>query len=59
MSANFEFSHVSVMLHEAVDALNIKPDGKYVDCTTGGGGHSFEIASRLNENGHLFCYYDK
>ncbi len=56
MSANFEFSHISVMLHEAVDALNIKPDGKYVDCTTGGGGHSFEIASRLNENGHLFCF---
>lgn len=56
MSTNFEFSHVSVMLHEAVDALNIKPDGKYVDCTTGGGGHSYEIASRLNEQGHLFCF---
>ena len=54
--SEFEFSHVSVMLYEAVDGLNIKPDGKYVDCTTGGGGHSYEIASRLSENGHLFCF---
>ncbi len=53
---NFEFSHIPVMLHEAVDALCIKPDGNYVDCTTGGGGHSYEIASRLGENGHLFCF---
>lgn len=52
----FEFSHYSVMLKEAVDGLNVKPDGKYVDCTTGGGGHSYEIASRLGENGHLFCF---
>lgn len=52
----FEFSHVSVMLREAVNGLNIKPNGYYVDCTTGGGGHSFEIARRLSENGHLFCF---
>lgn len=52
----FEFSHVSVMLHEAVNGLNIKPDGYYVDCTTGGGGHSYEIASRLSNGGHLFCF---
>ncbi len=51
-----EFKHISVMLHEATDALNIKPDGYYADCTTGGGGHSFEIASRLSEKGHLFCF---
>lgn len=44
------------MLNKAVDGLNIKPDGYYVDCTTGGGGHSFEIASRLGENGRLFCF---
>ncbi len=56
MSNSFEFSHIPVMLKEAVDALNIKADGKYVDCTTGGGGHSFEIAKRLGENGHLFCF---
>jgi LPXTG-motif cell wall-anchored protein len=44
------------MLHEAVNGLNIKPNGKYVDCTTGGGGHSYEIASRLSKDGHLFCF---
>lgn len=51
-----EFSHIPVMLLPAVDGLNVKPDGYYVDCTTGGGGHSFEIASRLSENGRLFCF---
>lgn len=56
MSNKFIFSHIPVMLHEAVDGLNIKSNGKYVDCTTGGGGHSFEIASRLGEGGHLFCF---
>ncbi|MCR5743785.1 MAG: 16S rRNA (cytosine(1402)-N(4))-methyltransferase RsmH [Lachnospiraceae bacterium] len=48
-----EFSHVSVLLHETVDSLNIKPDGIYVDGTLGGGGHSFEIASKLSEGGRL------
>ena len=43
-----EFSHRSVLLDEAVEALAIRPDGIYVDGTAGGGGHSFEIASRLN-----------
>lgn len=43
------FSHVSVMLHECIDALRIDPKGIYVDCTAGGGGHSYEIASRLTE----------
>lgn len=42
-----EFSHQSVLLQEAVDALHIQPDGVYVDGTAGGGGHSFAIASRL------------
>ena len=51
-----EFSHISVMLHEAVDGLNVKPDGLYADCTTGGGGHSYEIASRLTGGGRLFCF---
>ena len=54
--ADFEFSHVPVMLYEAVDGLNIHPDGVYVDCTTGGGGHSYEIASRLTEGGKLICF---
>jgi 16S rRNA (cytosine1402-N4)-methyltransferase len=42
-----EFSHKSVLLDEAVEALAIRPDGIYVDGTAGGGGHSFAIASRL------------
>ena len=42
-----EFAHVSVLPGECMDGLNIKPDGIYVDGTAGGGGHSFEIASRL------------
>ena len=52
MSSNF--SHRSVLLNEAVDALAIRKDGTYVDGTAGGGGHSFEIASRL-ENGLLIA----
>ncbi len=47
------FGHYSVMLHETVDALNINPDGVYVDCTLGGAGHSSLIASRLSEKGRL------
>lgn len=56
MGNKIEFNHVPVMLGEAIEALNIKPDGLYVDCTTGGGGHSREIAKRLNENGRLICF---
>ena len=44
-----EFKHVTVLLREAVDGLNIRPDGVYVDGTAGGGGHSAEILSRLND----------
>ena len=52
-----EFSHCPVMLRECVDALQIKPDGLYVDCTAGGGGHSCEIAFRLDPSagGHLIA----
>lgn len=52
------FSHYSVMLKETVDGLNIKKDGIYVDCTTGGGGHSEEIARRLTAagGGRLICF---
>ena len=42
-----EFHHVSVLLHEAVDALNVRPEGIYLDGTLGGAGHSSEIAKRL------------
>jgi 16S rRNA (cytosine1402-N4)-methyltransferase len=48
--------HVPVMLNEAVDALSVKPDGIYVDCTFGGGGHSREILSRLGPNGRLIVF---
>lgn len=48
--------HIPVMLKEAVDSLSIKPDGVYVDCTFGGGGHSREILARLNENGRLYAF---
>ena len=42
-----EFSHYSVMLNECLEGLDIKPDGIYVDCTAGGGGHSEERLKRL------------
>ena len=42
-----EFHHVSVLLHECIDGLNIRPDGIYVDGTLGGAGHSSQIAARL------------
>ena len=48
-----EFNHVSVLLHECLEALNIKEDGIYVDGTLGGAGHSSEILKRLSENGRL------
>lgn len=50
------FEHYSVLKEETIKGLKIKPDGTYVDCTVGGGGHSLEIASRLNENGRLFAF---
>ncbi|MBR6307052.1 MAG: 16S rRNA (cytosine(1402)-N(4))-methyltransferase RsmH [Lachnospiraceae bacterium] len=49
-----EFNHYSVMLHETIESLNIKPDGIYVDGTLGGGGHSLEIAKKLTKGGHLY-----
>ena len=47
------FEHKSVLLHETVDSLNIRPDGIYVDGTLGGGGHASLVCSRLGENGRL------
>lgn len=47
------FAHTSVLLNESIEALNIRPDGIYVDCTAGGGGHSYEILKRLGPNGLL------
>jgi 16S rRNA (cytosine1402-N4)-methyltransferase len=51
-----EFNHISVLLEESVSALDIKPDGVYVDCTAGGGGHSAQILSYLNENGRMYLF---
>ena len=48
-----EFHHISVLLNETIESLNIKPDGIYVDGTLGGAGHSSEIAGRL-ATGHLY-----
>ena len=45
-----EFKHVSVLLNECLDALNIKDDGIYVDCTLGGAGHSSHILQRLSKD---------
>ena len=53
MNGTPEFSHYSVLLDESVSGLNIKPDGIYVDCTLGGGGHSEKIASQLTAEGRL------
>lgn len=50
-----EFNHVTVMLNEAIDGLEVKPDGIYVDCTLGGGGHSALLLSHLT-NGHLYSF---
>ena len=48
-----EFQHISILLSECLDSLNIRPDGVYVDATLGGAGHSLHIAQRLTEGGRL------
>ena len=50
------FSHISVLLFECIEALNIRDGYTYVDCTTGGGGHSLEIAKRLGPSSRLSCF---
>lgn len=49
------FHHVSVMLKETIDELNIKEDGVYVDCTLGGAGHALYLLNQLNDQGHLIA----
>lgn len=49
------YKHISVLLEESLDYLDIKPNGVYVDCTLGGGGHSSEILKRL-DTGHLYSF---
>ncbi len=50
-----EFRHIPVLLDQCIEGLNIDPDGVYVDCTAGGGGHSSAIAARLSEKGRLIA----
>lgn len=50
------FHHVTVLLKETVDALDVKKDGIYVDCTLGGAGHSEYLLSQLSEEGHLYAF---
>lgn len=49
------FSHKPVLLRECIEGLHIRPGFTYVDCTTGGGGHSYEIARRLSGEARLIC----
>ncbi|MTB64345.1 16S rRNA (cytosine(1402)-N(4))-methyltransferase RsmH [Streptococcus sp. zg-86] len=51
-----EFNHTTVLLHETVDLLAVKPNGIYVDATLGGAGHSEYLLSQLNEDGHLYAF---
>ncbi|MDO4187687.1 MAG: 16S rRNA (cytosine(1402)-N(4))-methyltransferase RsmH [Lachnospiraceae bacterium] len=51
-----EFSHVSVLLEETIEGLNINKEGIYVDGTLGGAGHSYQIASRLSSQGRLIGF---
>ncbi|GGI14436.1 16S rRNA (cytosine(1402)-N(4))-methyltransferase RsmH [Gottfriedia solisilvae] len=50
------FEHITVLLRETVDSLDIKKDGIYVDCTLGGGGHSEYLLSQLSSNGRLIAF---
>lgn len=51
-----DFQHESVLLAECLDGLNIRANGRYVDCTTGGAGHSKEILKRLGEGGLMLSF---
>ena len=55
MEEQIRFSHKPVLFEECMEALNIRPDGIYVDGTAGGGNHSFGIASRVGEGGRLIA----
>lgn len=51
-----DFGHETVLLNEATEGLNIKPNGIYVDCTLGGAGHTSLILKKLNEHGRLYAF---
>ena len=52
-TVEMEFKHYSVLLSETIEQLNVKPDGIYVDGTLGGGGHAYEVCSRLSNKGRF------
>ena len=52
---NTNFQHISVLLHECIEGLCIRDGFTYVDCTTGSGSHSFQIAKRMGPNSRLIC----
>lgn len=56
VEANNEFVHIPVLFNECMDMLDINPDGIYVDCTAGGGGHSSGILKRLSSKGRLISF---
>ena len=51
-----DFDHTTVLLHEAVAGLDIKPEGTYIDMTLGGAGHTSLILDQLNEQGRLIAF---
>ena len=55
LSSHEVAGHIPVLLQESIEALNIRPDGTYVDLTLGRGGHSEAIAEKL-DGGRLFCF---
>ena len=54
--SDIPFSHTSVLLFECIEALNIRDGYTYIDCTAGGGGHSIEIAKKMEKNSRLVCF---
>ncbi|MBP1757715.1 MAG: rRNA ((1402)-N(4))-methyltransferase [Firmicutes bacterium] len=56
MSAASDFGHLSVLYHQSIEQLAVQPQGRYIDCTLGGGGHSAGILALLGEGGVLYGF---